>query len=120
MFPIGNLIVASQIVLFCIWWGAASSKLNRHFPYVVSVMISNTPWNPSSKAKSKLWRSHPEDVRPGPVAAFSAHLGTVIEFGFPLLLILSSGGTLGTIGVAAMVIFHVHILSTFPLGVPLE
>jgi hypothetical protein len=25
MFPISNLIVASQIVLFCIWWGAAYS-----------------------------------------------------------------------------------------------
>ena len=51
---------------------------------------------------------------------FAAHLGTVIEFGLPLVLILSSGGTIGTIAVAGMVIFHVHILSTFPLGVPLE
>ena len=120
LFAAENLIVGWQICFFCIWWGAASSKLNRHFPYVVSVMIANTPWNPSRKAKSRLWRGHPEDVRPGPVAALSAHLGTAIEFGLPLALILSSGGTIGTIAVAGMVIFHVHILSTFPLGVPLE
>jgi hypothetical protein len=120
VFPAENFIVAWQFIFFFIWWGAASSKLNRHFPYVVSVMISNTPWNPSRKAKSRLWRGHPEDVRPGPVAAYSAHLGTVIEFGLPLVLILSKGGTIGTIAVAGMVIFHVHILSTFPLGVPLE
>ncbi len=39
LFPIGNLFVASQLVLVCIWWGAAASKLNRHFPFVVAVMI---------------------------------------------------------------------------------
>ena len=120
LFATENFIVAWQIVFFCIWWGAASSKLNRHFPFVVSVMIANTPWNPSRRAKARLWRGHPEDVRPGPVAILSAHLGTVIEFGLPLVLILSGDGTIGTIAVAGMVIFHVHILSTFPLGVPLE
>ena len=59
LFPAENFIVAWQLIFFCIWWGAASSKLNRHFPYVVSVMISNTPWNPSRKAKSRLWRRPP-------------------------------------------------------------
>jgi hypothetical protein len=120
LFPVENFIVAWQFIFFFIWWGAASSKLNHHFPYVVSVMISNTPWNPSRKAKARLWKGHPEDVRPGPVAKYSAHLGTVIEFSLPLVLILSGGGTIGTIAMAGMVIFHVHILSTFPLGVPLE
>jgi len=120
LFPIENLIVASQIVLFCIWWGAASSKLNRHFPYVVSVMISNTPWNRSRKAKAKLYRDHPEDLRPSRHAAFAAHSGTIMEFSLPLLLLLSSGGTIGTLAVIGMVIFHVHITSTFPLAVPLE
>jgi len=120
LFPISNLIVASQIVFVCIWWGAAASKLNRHFPYVVSVMISNTPWNRSRAAKARLYRSHPEDLRPSRSASLAAHAGTVMEFGLPLLLIVSSGGTLGTIAVAGMIIFHVHITSTFPLAVPLE
>jgi len=119
-FPIENLIVASQVVFLCIWWGAAASKLNRHFPYVVSVMISNTPWNLSRRAKARLYRSHPEDLRPSRYAVLAAHTGTVMEFGLPLLLILTSGGTLGALAVAGMVIFHVHITSTFPLAVPLE
>ncbi|MBM3667309.1 MAG: DUF3556 domain-containing protein [Actinobacteria bacterium] len=120
LFPFDNLIVASQLVFVCIWWGAAASKLNRHFPFVVSVMISNTPWNRSRKAKAKLYRDYPEDLRPSSVAALAAHTGTVMEFGLPLLLLVSDGGTLGWIAVIGMVIFHLHITSTFPLAVPLE
>ncbi|MEA2125060.1 MAG: hypothetical protein QOI80_1842 [Solirubrobacteraceae bacterium] len=120
LFPINNLIVGSQIVLFCIWWGAASSKLNRHFPYVVSVMMSNTPWNRSRTAKKRLWRSHPEDMRPSGLSAFNSHAGTFIEFTLPLILLLSSGGTIGKLAVVGMILFHVHITSTFPLAVPLE
>ena len=119
-FPADQMIVAAQFVMFCIWWGAASSKLNKHFPFVVTVMISNTPWNRSKWAKKKLYRNHPEDLIPSRFGEFNAHMGTVLEFTFPLLLIASSGGVIGTIAVAGMVIFHLHILSTFPLAVPLE
>jgi hypothetical protein len=67
-----------------------------------------------------LWRDHPEDIRPSRFAAMAAHAGTVIEFALPALLLVTSGGTLGTIAMIGMVIFHVHITSTFPLAVPLE
>ncbi len=120
LFPIGNLIVASQLVLVCIWWGAAASKLNRHFPFVVAVMISNTPWNRSRSAKRQLYQHYPDDLRPSQRASFAAHLGTVMEFSLPLILLVSRGGTLCTIAVVGMIIFHVHITSTFPLAVPLE
>ncbi len=120
LFPLGNMIVAAQIVFFCIWWGAASSKLNRHFPFVVAVMISNTPWNRSRVAKAMLWRDHPADIRPSRVASLAAHLGTAMEFSLPLVLLLSRGGTLGTIALIGMIVFHAHITSTFPLAVPLE
>jgi hypothetical protein len=120
LFPIGNMIVASQIVLFCIWWGAAASKLNRHFPFVVAVMISNTPWNRSRTAKARLWRDHPADIRPSRVADLAAHLGTAMELSLPLVLLLSRGGALGTIALVGMIVFHAHITSTFPLAVPLE
>ena len=120
LFPLGNLIVAAQIVFVCIWWGAASSKLNRHFPFVVTVMISNTPWNRSRAAKRRLWRKHPEDLLPSSTGALAAHLGTVIEFTLPLLLLVAPSGLLLSIAVVGMVIFHVHIFSTFPLAVPLE
>jgi len=120
MFPLENFAVGSQLVLFFIWWGAASSKLNKHFPFVVSVMISNTPWNRSRKLKSQLYRDHPDDLIPSWRAAFAAHSGTVIEFTLPLILILTNGGLFGTLAVIGMLIFHTHITSTFPLAVPLE
>jgi hypothetical protein len=114
------MVVAAQLVFFCIWWGAAASKLNRHFPFVVTVMISNTPWNRSKAAKRRLYSDHPENLLPSRLGALVAHLGTVMEFTLPLLLLLTSGGLIGTIALAGMVVFHVHILSTFPLAVPLE
>jgi hypothetical protein len=49
-----------------------------------------------------------------------AHLGTAMEFTLPFLLLVTRGGTVGTIAAAGMIVFHLHILSTFPLAVPLE
>jgi hypothetical protein len=120
LFPLTNLVIAAELVFLCIWWGAAGSKLNRHFPFVVTVMISNTPWNRSRAMKRRLYRAHPDDLLPSRLGAAAAHLGTVMEFTLPLILILSSGGVVQTLAVAGMVIFHAHILSTFPLAVPLE
>jgi hypothetical protein len=120
LFPLTDMVLAAQLVFFCIWWGAAASKLNRHFPFVVTVMISNTPWNRSRAMKRRLYRRHPDDLLPSRFGAAIAHFGTVMEFTLPLVLILSSGGIVQTLAVAGMVIFHAHILSTFPLAVPLE
>jgi hypothetical protein len=120
LFPLTNLVLAASLVFFCIWWGAASSKLNRHFPFVVTVMISNTPWNRSRAMKRRLYADHPENLLPSRMGATAAHLGTVMEFTLPLLLIVTNGGLIQTLALAGMVIFHVHIFSTFPLAVPLE
>jgi hypothetical protein len=120
LFPLHNMIVAAQLVFVCIWWGAASSKLNKHFPFVVTVMISNTPWNRSRKAKKRLYRRHPDDLIPSSTGALAAHMGTVIEFTLPAILLLSNGGTIGWLAAIGMIVFHLHILSTFPLAVPLE
>ena len=120
LFPLTNLVIGAQLVFFCIWWGAASSKLNRHFPFVVTVMISNTPWNRSRAFKRRLYKDHPEDLRPSRLGEADAHIGTAVEFTLPLILILTQGGTIGTLALAGMVLFHVHIFSTFPLAVPLE
>lgn len=116
----GDALVGWQFVMFFIWWGAASSKLNRHFPYVISVMVSNTPWNRSHRAKSKLFRDYPNDLRPGWPSAIGAHLGTAVEFGLPLVLLLTDPGPVHTFAIVGMIIFHAHITSTFALGVPLE
>ncbi len=120
LFPAHNILIGWQFVMFFIWWGAASSKLNRHFPYVIAVMVSNTPWNRSRKSKAKLYANYPADMRPGRPAAIGAHLGTAVEFGLPLVLMLTHKGTLGTIALVGMILFHAHITSTFALGVPLE
>ncbi len=120
LFPLENLIVGAQLVFLTIWLGAAASKLNRHFPFVVSVMISNTPWNRSRKMKALLYARYPDDLRPGWRAAMAAHLATAVEFTLPILLFITSGGVIGTIAVVGMVLFHVHITSTIPLAVPLE
>lgn len=120
LFPLTNMVIAAQLVFFCIWWGAAASKLNRHFPFVVTVMISNTPWNKSRAAKRRLYTNHPENLLPSRFGAAAAHLGTVMEFTLPLVLLLTQGSLIGTLALAGMVIFHVHIFSTFPLAVPLE
>src|SRR5260221_14122222 len=75
LFPLTNMIVAAQLVFVCIWWGAASSKLNRHFPFVVPVMISNTPWNRWRAAERRRYRAHPPALRPSSACVLPAHLG---------------------------------------------
>ena len=120
LFPVENFIVGWQFVFFFIWWGAASSKFNRHFPFVIAVMSSNTPWNRSHNAKAKMYVNYPDDIRPSRFAAFMAHLGTAIELGLPLVLLLTAGGPIALIALIGMIIFHANITSTFALGVPLE
>jgi hypothetical protein len=120
LFPVQHWIVAWQFCLFFIWWGAASSKLNRHFPFVVSTMMSNAPLIQSRAFKRRLWRNYPEDMRPSRMAAGIAHFGTVQEFLWPLLLISVDNNTVRTIAIIGMILFHLNITSMFPLAVPLE
>jgi transmembrane protein DUF3556 len=120
LFSVDQWVVAWQFVFLFVWWGAASSKLNRHFPFVVSVMISNAPLVGPKALKRKLWRDYPEDMRPSRLSAGLAHFGTVQEFGWPLLLIAVDNNTVRTIAIAGMILFHLNITSMFPLAVPLE
>ena len=32
-----------KLMMLALWWGAATSKLNKHFPFVVATMLSNAP-----------------------------------------------------------------------------
>lgn len=115
-----DVIVAAQLVMVAIWWGAAFSKLNLHFPYVVSVMMSNSPVLRLKAIKRRFHRSYPDDIRPSKVSAALAHGGTVIEFSVPLVLLLSNGGIVTTVAAIIMIAFHLHILTSLPMGVPLE
>ncbi len=120
LFAPSQWIVAWQFVFIFIWWGAASSKLNRHFPFVVSVMISNAPLVGPKSLKRKMWRDYPEDMRPSKLAANISHFGTVQELGWPLILLTVDNNTVRAIAIVGMILFHLNITSMFPLAVPLE
>jgi hypothetical protein len=118
--PPVQMLAAAQLGMLLLWWGAATSKLNRHFPFVVSVMISNAPLHTSVGLKRRLYRRFPEDLRPSWLSTLLARCGTVTEFVVPLVLVAATNRTVLAVAVVVMVLFHVHILSTFPMGVPLE
>ncbi len=119
-FPGVQMLAAAQLVMLLLWWGAATSKLNRHFPFVVSIMISNAPLHRWTWLRRNLYRHYPDDLRPSWLSRALAHGGTTIEYVVPLVLVLAPNWTLTLVAVAVMVVFHLHILSTFPMGVPLE
>ncbi|MCZ4557157.1 DUF3556 domain-containing protein [Rhodococcus maanshanensis] len=118
--PFPDSIVAAKFVLLCIWWGAAVSKLNVHFPSVVQAMEANSPLWRTKRMKHLFTRSYPDDLRPSWLSKLLAHGGTAIEFVVPLVLILSGGGTVTTVAAIVMVLFHLHIIVTIPMGTPLE
>lgn len=116
----GDVIAGAKAVQLAIWWGAATSKLNHHFPSVVAIMVSNSPVMRSRTVRGLIYKRYPDDLRPSRLASMLAHGGTAIEYTFPLILALSTGGLPTTIALAVMVTFHLYILTSFPMGVPLE
>ena len=62
-----------------IWLGAATSKLNRHFPFVISTMLANNPFIPSGPLKRSMFKRYPDDLRPSGLAGFIAHFSTAVE-----------------------------------------
>jgi Transmembrane protein of unknown function (DUF3556) len=124
-FPFADQIAAFKIIMLCLWWGAATSKLNHHFPYVVSVMTSNNAllrsrlFNP---IKHLLYRDHVNDLRPTLLPKLMAHVGgTTAELIVPTILVFVAGDQPWRwFLIGFMVIFHLNILSNLPMGVPLE
>lgn len=115
-----NVIVAAKLVCLAIWLGAGISKLTRHFPFVVSTMMSNSPVIRPRALKRRFFRHFPDDLRPGWPAKLVAHLSTAIELLVPLVLLFSHGGRPTAIAAIVMITFHFGILSAIPMGVPLE
>jgi hypothetical protein len=124
-FGFTDQIAAFKIIMLALWWGAATSKLNHHFPYVVAVMMSNNPLL-RSKAfnwfKRRLYLDPVDDLRPSWIPKIMAHVGgTTAEFGVPLVLVFfADGHRWAWFLIAFMVLFHLNITSTIPMGVPLE
>jgi hypothetical protein len=121
LFPLVDMIVAAKVLIVCIWFCAAFSKLGHHFIQVIPPMVSNTPWLGSKRIKRMHYNDFPEDLRPSAYGIRFTHvMGTMVEAGFPLVMLFSHNDTLTAIAAAGMIGFHLFIISTFPLAVPLE
>ncbi len=118
LFP-ADVLPGLKFLLLALWFGAASSKLNHIFPTVVAVMLSNSPVHRLQAFRRRLYRSFPDDLRPSSMATTIAHAGTVVEYGFPILL-LTTSGTARTVALLVMVGFHLNIIGSMPAGVPIE
>ncbi|MDP7720980.1 DUF3556 domain-containing protein [Mycobacterium sp. TY814] len=124
-FPFTDQVAAFKIIMLCLWWGAATSKLNHHFPYVVAVMTSNNALLRSRlflPVKHLLYRDHVNDLRPTWLPKLMAHVGgTTAEFIVPTVLVFFAGDhPWRWFLIGFMVLFHLNILSNLPMGVPLE
>lgn len=113
-------IPAAKLVMLVIWFGAALSKVNKHFPFVLAAMLSNSPFWRIGNLKKRLHQDFPDDLRPSRFAGLIAHVATVVEITGPIVLFLSTGGTLTKVAVVVVILFHTGIISSFPMGVPLE
>ena len=120
LFSGADIVVGAKVVFIVIWLGAATSKLNRHFPFVISTMLANNPFIPSGPLKRSMFKHYPDDLRPSALAGFIAHFSTGVEGLVPLVLFFSHGGWPTTIAACVMIVFHLNILLAFPMGVPLE
>ncbi|MGW6335124.1 DUF3556 domain-containing protein [Nocardia rhamnosiphila] len=120
LFAGADLIVGAKIVFVVIWIGAAVSKLNKHFPFVVSTMMSNSPVVRPRALKRLFFERFPDDLRPGRLSRWFAHGGTAVEMGAPLVLFFAHGGWPTAVAATALIGFHLVILTAIPMGVPLE
>jgi hypothetical protein len=115
-----DMILAAKLVCLVIWIGAATSKLTRHFPFVISTMMSNNPVLRPKWLKRRFFADFPDDLRPGWPSRLVAHTSTAIEGLVPLVMFFAHGTTAGLIAAVVMLVFHFGILSSIPMGVPLE
>ncbi|MCW1959746.1 MAG: DUF3556 domain-containing protein [Mycobacterium sp.] len=115
-----NDLIAAKLACLVIWLGAATSKLTKHFPFVISTMMSNSPVVRPRALKRAFFERFPDDLRPGRLSRGLAHVSTAIEGLVPIVLLFSHGGWPTTVAAIVMVCFHLGILSAIPMGVPLE
>src|SRR5581483_838200 len=117
----GDLWISGAKLVWCfIWFWAATSKLNRHFPTVIMFMMNNGPFFPKA-LKKKLFARFPDDLRPSNFAGFMGHFGTAVEYSLPVILVLGAGNRTATIvGLLLMTAFHGWIGINNPNGMPVE
>ncbi|GAC1555623.1 MAG: DUF3556 domain-containing protein [Polyangiales bacterium] len=116
----GNWIAGAKAVQLALWFFAGFSKLNHHFPSVVGVMTSNSPFTRFAWIRRRMYRRFPDDLRPSTLAAWMGHAGTLLEMAVPLVLLFARGGAWLVLGMILMVALHAFITSNVPMGVPIE
>ena len=118
--PFTDMIIALKMLIVLVWVGAGFSKFGKHFSNVIPPMVSNTIFAPKWVRRAH-YRDFPRNLRPSRLADFMAHVnGTTVEIAAPLVLFFSTNRWLTLAAVVLMVGFHLFIISTFPLAVPLE
>jgi hypothetical protein len=119
--PFVDMIIAGKLLIGMVWIWAGISKFGLHFTNVIPPMVSNSPTIPFKWLKRAHYRNYPHDLRPSHLATFMAHgPGSFVEIVAPLALLLSPWPWLTFCAAAVMVCFHLFIISTFPLAVPVE
>jgi hypothetical protein len=119
-FLLDDWIAGAQIVALALWFFAGFSKLNHHFPAVVCVMTSNSPFTRNSRLSRATYRDYPHDLRPSRLAEWMAHAGTVVELAIPIILLLAPSGAWLILALVLATGLHTFIASNVPAGVPLE
>jgi hypothetical protein len=115
-----SFVPGAKAVHAALWFWAGVSKLNHHFPSVVGVMTSNSPFTPFPWLRRRMYRRYPDDLRPSQLATVMGHAGTLLELAVPIVLLSGNGGTVTLVGLALMLALHGFITSNVPMGVPLE
>ncbi|HUH71768.1 MAG TPA: DUF3556 domain-containing protein [Mycobacterium sp.] len=119
--PFVDMVIALKMLIVVVWVGAGFSKFGKHFSNVIPPMVSNSPSMPFKWVKRAHYRDFPRDLLPSRVAHFMAHgNGTLVEIVAPLILFFSTNKWLTLVAALLMVGFHLFIITTFPLAVPLE
>ena len=119
--PFVDMIIACKLLIFACGCGPALQVRPALLPRHPADGQQQPERCRSSGSSGRTTATIPHDLRPSHLATFMAHgPGTVVEIVSPLILLLSPGPWLTLLAVAVMVCFHLFIISTFPLAVPLE
>jgi len=115
----GPWISACKVVWCFIWFWAATSKVNHHFPSVIMVMMNNGPFFPKW-LKKRLFAAYPDDLRPGDLAVAMARMGTLTEYAIAIVLASNIAPWVTALMLFVMVGFHGFIAINNPSGMPIE
>ncbi|TMA24297.1 MAG: hypothetical protein E6J87_24100, partial [Deltaproteobacteria bacterium] len=115
----GPWISFCKLVWCFIWFWAATSKVNHHFPSVIQVMMNNGPFFPKW-LKKRLFADYPDDLRAGPLAVWMARMGTLTEWTIPFVLAANISPLVTWLMLFVMAGFHGFIAINNPSGMPIE